>query len=70
MLERNFVFCLYSRKIFFMELLIYLVTVFCLGMPEIQASHVCIPITSLMFAPKEISYKIRGPTRLKTLDIF
>ena len=43
MLERNFVFfCLYLLK-FFMELLVYPVTVFCLGMPEMQASDMSIP---------------------------
>ena len=41
-----------------MELLVHPVTVFCPGMPEMQASHMCIT-----FAHKEISYKVHGPTR-------
>ena len=41
MLERNFVFtCLHLPKFFFIELLVYPVTVICLGIPEMQVSHI------------------------------
>ena len=32
---------LHLPKFFFMQLLVYLVTVFSLGMPEMQLSHIC-----------------------------
>ena len=36
-----FSLCLHLPK-FLMQLLVYPVTVFCLGMPEMQVSHICI----------------------------
>ena len=40
MFERNVFFCQHLPKFFFMELLVYPVTVFCLGMSEMQISHI------------------------------
>ena len=41
LLERNFFLRPHLPK-FFMQLLVYPVTVFCLGMPKLQVSHMCI----------------------------
>ena len=41
-LERKFVFCAYICLSFFMQLLVHPVNVFCLGMSEMQVSHICI----------------------------
>ena len=41
LLER-ILFCAYICLSFFMQLLVYPVNVFCLGMPEMQVSHICI----------------------------